>query len=288
MNKEVKFHPLNFLMIALGTAIYAFGFVNFNMVNHLAEGGVSGITLIFHALFQINPAYTQILLNIPLFILGVKIFGKRGMIYTIHGTVCLSIFIWLFQRMSFSIDLAHDTLIAALLAGIFAGIGGGIVFRFGGTTGGGDIIGRYFEQKKGFALGQTLFVFDILVLTLSLSYIDIQHMMYTVIASFVFSQVVAVVQNGGYTVRGMLIISRKYAAISQKITDEIGRGATYLKAEGVYSGNDTKVIYVVLSPIQVQAVKGILAEIDPDAFVSIINVHEVIGSGFTYTEDLNL
>ncbi len=288
MNKEVKFHPLNFLMIALGTAIYAFGFVNFNMVNHLAEGGVSGITLIFHALFQINPAYTQILLNIPLFILGVKIFGKRGMIYTIHGTVCLSIFIWLFQRMSFSIDLAHDTLIAALLAGIFAGIGGGIVFRYGGTTGGGDIIGRYFEQKKGFALGQTLFVFDILVLTLSLSYIDIQHMMYTVIASFVFSQVVAVVQNGGYTVRGMLIISRKYATISQKITDEIGRGATYLKAEGVYSGNDTKVIYIVLSPIQVQAVKAILAEIDPDAFVSIINVHEVIGSGFTYTEDLNL
>ena len=279
MNKEVKFHPLNFLMIALGTATYAFGFVNFNMVNHLAEGGVSGITLIFHALFKINPAYTQILLNIPLFILGVKIFGKRGMIYTIHGTVCLSIFIWLFQRMSMSIDLAHDTLIAALLAGIFAGIGGGIVFRFGGTTGGGDIIGRYFEQKKGFALGQTLFVFDILVLTLSLSYIDIQHMMYTVIASFVFSQVVAVVQNGGYTVRGMLIISSKYAEISQKITDEIGRGATYLKAEGVYSGQDTKVIYVVLSPIQVQAVKGILAEIDPDAFVSIINVHEVIGSG---------
>ena len=288
MNKEVKFHPLNFLMIALGTATYAFGFVNFNMVNHLAEGGVSGITLIFHALFKINPAYTQILLNIPLFILGVKIFGKRGMIYTIHGTVCLSIFFWLFQRMCMSIDLAHDTLIAALLAGIFAGIGGGIVFRFGGTTGGGDIIGRYFEQKKGFALGQTLFVFDILVLTLSLSYIDIQHMMYTVIASFVFSQVVAVVQNGGYTVRGMLIISSKYAAISQKITDEIGRGATYLKAEGVYSGQDTKVIYVVLSPIQVQAVKGILAEIDPDAFVSIINVHEVIGSGFTYTEDLNL
>lgn len=288
MNKEVKFHPVNFLMIALGAAIYAFGFVNFNMVNHLAEGGISGITLIFHALFKLNPAYTQILFNIPLFILGVKIFGKRGMIYTIHGTVCLSVFIWLFQRISFSIDLAHDTLIAALLAGIFAGIGGGIVFRFGGTTGGGDIIGRYFEQKKGLALGQTLFVFDIVVLTLSLSYIDIQHMMYTVIASFVFSQVVAVVQNGGYTVRGMLIISSKYTEISQKITDEIGRGATYLKAEGVYSGQGTKVIYVVLSPVQVQAVKAILAEIDPDAFVSIINVHEVIGSGFTYTEDLNL
>lgn len=282
MNTEIKFHPLNFLMITLGTAIYAFGFVEFNMVNHLAEGGVSGVTLIGHALLNINPAYTQILLNIPLFILGIKIFGKRGMVYTIHGTVCLSVFIWLFQRISFSIDLGHDMLIAALLAGIFAGIGGGLVFRFGGTTGGGDIIGRYFEQKKGLALGQTLFMLDIIVLTLSLSYINIQHMMYTLIACFVFSQVVAVVQNGGYTVRGMLIISDKYAEIGQKITDEIGRGATYFKAEGVYSGQNKKVIYVVLSPTQVLEVKAILAEVDPEAFVSIINVHEIIGSGFTY------
>ena len=281
MVKETKFHPINFIMIALGTAIYAFGFVNFNMANHLAEGGVSGLTLIGHALFNINPAYSQILLNLPLFVLGIKIFGKRGMIYTIHGTVCLSVFIWLFQRINFSIDISHDMLIAALLAGIFAGIGGGLVFRFGGTTGGGDIIGRYVEQKKGIAIGQTLFMLDILILTLSLSYIDIQHMMYTVIASFVFSQVVAVVQNGGYTVRGMLIISEHHELIASKIMAEVDRGATYLRAEGVYSGQDKKVIYVVLSPTQVLAVKAILSEIDPDAFVSIINVHEVIGSGFT-------
>lgn len=285
MTKEVKFRPLNFLMIALGTAIYAFGFVKFNMVNHLAEGGVSGLTLIGHALFKINPAYTQLLFNIPLFVLGMKIFGKRGMVYTIHGTVCLSVFIWLFQRTHLTIDISHDTLIAAILAGIFAGIGSGLVFRYGGTTGGGDIIGRYFEQKKGYAMGHTLFAFDIIVLTLSLSYIDIQHMMYTVIASFVFSQVVAVVQNGGYTVRGMLIISDQHAMISQRITEEIGRGATYLKAEGAYSGQDKQVIYVVLSPTQVQEVKTILAELDPDAFVAIINVHEVMGSGFTYSED---
>src|SRR5574337_461294 len=120
-------------------------------------------------------------------------------------------------------------------------------------------------------LGQTLFMLDILVLTLSLSYIDIQHMMYTVIASFVFSQVVAVVQNGGYTVRGMLIISEHHELIASKIMAEVDRGATYLKAEGVYSGQDKKVIYVVLSPTQVLAVKAILSEIDPDAFVSIIN-----------------
>ncbi|MDR1605610.1 MAG: YitT family protein [Streptococcaceae bacterium] len=269
-------------MIAFGTAIYAFGFVNFNMANHLAEGGVSGLTLIGHALFKINPAYSQIVLNLPLFVLGMRIFGKRGMIYTIHGTVCLSVFIWLFQRISFSIDISQDPLIAALLAGTFAGVGSGIVFRFGGTTGGGDIIGRYFEQKKGIAIGHTLFAMDLLILLLSLTYIDIQHMMYTVIASFVFSQVVALVQNGGYTVRGMLIISEQHQLIAQRIMAEVDRGATYLKGEGVYSTQDKKIIYVVLSPTQVLVVKEILAEVDPNAFVAITNVHEVMGSGFTY------
>lgn len=282
MIKQTRFHPINFIMIALGTAIYAFGFVNFNMANQLAEGGISGFTLIGHALFNINPAYSQLLLNLPLFLLGSKIFGKKEMIYTIHGTICMSLAIWVFQKINFNIDISHDMLIAALLAGIFAGIGVGIVFRFGGTTGGADIIGRYVEQKRGIAIGQSLFILDILVLTLSLSYIDVQHMMYTVIASFVFSQVVAVVQNGGYTVRGMLIISEHHEAISAKIMSEVKRGATYLKAEGVYSAQDKKVIYVVLSPSQVLIVKNLLAEIDPDAFISIINVHEVIGSGFTY------
>jgi uncharacterized membrane-anchored protein YitT (DUF2179 family) len=280
--KASKFPVINFLMIAFGTAIYAFGFVNFNMANHLAEGGVSGLTLIGHALFKINPAYSQIVLNLPLFVLGMRIFGKRGMIYTIHGTVCLSVFIWLFQRISFSIDISQDPLIAALLAGTFAGVGSGIVFRFGGTTGGGDIIGRYFEQKKGIAIGHTLFAMDLLILLLSLTYIDIQHMMYTVIASFVFSQVVALVQNGGYTVRGMLIISEQHQLIAQRIMAEVDRGATYLKGEGVYSTQDKKIIYVVLSPTQVLVVKEILAEVDPNAFVAITNVHEVMGSGFTY------
>ncbi|GFH41037.1 YitT family protein [Lactococcus insecticola] len=282
MSKEIKFKPLNFLMIALGTAIYAFGFVNFNMANHLAEGGVSGITLIFHALFQINPAYTQLILNIPLFILGIKIFGKKGLVYTIYGTVTMSFFIWLFQRVGISINIDHDNLIAALLAGVFAGIGGGLVFRFDGTTGGVDIIGRFFEEKYGFQMGRTLLVADFLVLATSLIYIDIKHMMYTLIASFVFSQVVGIVQTGGYTVRGMIIITDKHAEIASKILADIDRGATYLHGEGAYSGESKNVLYVVLNPQEIIAVKRILQDVDPQAFVSIINVHEVVGSGFTY------
>ncbi|WEV45202.1 YitT family protein [Streptococcaceae bacterium ESL0687] len=280
--RRLTFNPVNLLMIALGTAIYSFGFVEFNMGNDLAEGGVSGITLIAHALLGINPAYTQLLLNIPLFFLGYKYLGKSSLAYTIYATFCMSFFIYLFQKLSIQIDIGGDFLIAAILAGTFAGIGTGIIFRFGGTSGGSDIVAKVFEEKRGIQLGQALLLIDVLVLLASLSYIDIKHMMYTLIASFVFSNVVDLVQSGGYTVRGMIIITDKATEAGPRIMEEIERGATYLNGEGVYSGLDKKILYIVLSPQEIVEVKKIMAQIDPNAFISIINVHEVVGSGFSY------
>lgn len=281
MKGQVTLHTRNFIMIVLGTALYAFGFVEFNMANHLAEGGVSGLTLIGHALFHINPAYTQILLNIPLLAIGYRFLGKRTFVYTIFATIILSVWMFLFQKMDFIININHDNLIAALLAGAFAGGGIGIVFRFGGTTGGGDIIAQLLQIKRGVQVGTTLFLVDALVLTLSLTYINLDHMVYTLLASFVAAQVIGFVQNGGYAVRGMLIVTDKHEEVSKAILAEIGRGATYLHGEGAYSGRDKEVLYVVLNPREIQDVKQILAIIDPKAFASVINVHEVVGD-FTY------
>lgn len=277
---EVKITVQNLILIALGVAIYTFGFVNFNMANHLAEGGVAGITLIVHALTGISPAYTTLLINIPLFILGAKVFGKKALALTIYGTVLMSVFIDLWMRIPIGLDLEGDFLIAALLAGIFAGIGSGLVFRYGATTGGTDIVGRIIETKTGRQLGQTLLVIDALVLLASLTYIDVRHMMYTLIASFVYSQVLTMVQNGGYTVRGMIIVTRYSDEVAQTILTEINRGVTYLKGEGAYSGHQHNVLYVVLNPSEVMDVKRIVADIDRDAFISILNVDEVVSSDF--------
>jgi uncharacterized membrane-anchored protein YitT (DUF2179 family) len=101
--------------------------------------------------------------------------------------------------------------------------------------------------------------------------------MYTLIASFLAMQVVNVIQSGGYTVRGMLIITNKHAEVAKAIIEEIGRSATYLHGEGAYSGNSKEVLYVVLNPGEIQEVKEVLSIVDPNAFTSIINVHEVIG-----------
>ena len=268
------------LLIALGVAMYTFGFVKFNMANDLAEGGVAGVTLIIHALYKIDPAYTSLILNIPLFIMGARVLGRKSLALTIYGTVLLSFFIWFWQQVPVKIVLQNDMMLVAVVAGLFAGAGSGLVFRYGATTGGTDIIGRVIEEKFGFKLGQTLLFVDALVLIASLVYIDLQHMLYTLVASFVYSQVLTIVQNGGYTVRGMIIITQKSQEAADAILNGINRGVTYLNGQGAYSGNEKNILYVVLNPGEVRDVKAIMADLDPDAFISIIDVDEVVSSDF--------
>ena len=268
------------LLIALGVAMYTFGFVKFNMANALAEGGVAGVTLIIHALYKIDPAYTSLILNIPLFIMGARVLGRKSLALTIYVTVLLSFFIWFWQQVPVKIVLQNDMMLVAVVAGLFAGAGSGLVFRYSATTGGTDIIGRVIEEKFGFKLGQTLLFVDALVLTASLVYIDLQHMLYTLVASFVYSQVLTIVQNGGYTVRGMIIITQKSQEAADAILNGINRGVTYLNGQGAYSGNEKNILYVVLNPGEVRDVKVIMADLDPDAFISIIDVDEVVSSDF--------
>ncbi|MCA5896793.1 YitT family protein [Streptococcus agalactiae] len=268
------------ILIAFGVALYTFGFVKFNMANHLAEGGISGVTLIIHALFGVNPALSSLLLNIPLFILGARILGKKSLLLTIYGTVLMSFFMWFWQQIPVTVPLKNDMMLVAVAAGILAGTGSGLVFRYGATTGGADIIGSIVEEKSGIKLGQTLLFIDAIVLTSSLVYINLQQMLYTLVASFVFSQVLTNVENGGYTVRGMIIITKESESAAATILHEINRGVTFLRGQGAYSGREHDVLYVALNPSEVRDVKEIMADLDPDAFISVINVDEVISSDF--------
>ncbi|MGG5338443.1 YitT family protein [Enterococcus pernyi] len=268
--------------IILGTSIYAFGLVYLNIANQLAEGGVSGITLILRALFHIDPAYSTLLINIPLILLGGKILGKRALAYTVLGTVSLSVFLWIWQRIPLQINLEHDLLIVSLLAGLIAGVGSGIVYRMGGTTGGSDIIARILEKNHGISMGRSLLAFDVIVLLASLTYIDLKRMMYTLIDSYVFSRVIDFILDGGYSAKGILVVSNKSEVIAPLLMTGLQRGVTFLHGEGGFSGVDKKMIYMVVSARELNEVKRIIHEIDEHAFLSILNVHEVEGEGFTY------
>ncbi|MCA6741496.1 YitT family protein [Enterococcus durans] len=270
------------VLIIIGTSIYAFGLVYLNIANQLAEGGVSGITLILKALFGIDPAYSTLFINIPLILIGGKILGKRSLAYTVLGTLSLSAFLWIWQRVPLQINLQHDLLIVSLLAGLVAGIGSGLVYRMGGTTGGSDIIARILEKNYGISMGRSLLALDVIVLLASLSYIDLKRMMYTLIVSYVFSRVIDSILDGGYAAKGILVVSNKNEEIAPLLMTGLERGVTFLSGEGGFSGQSKKIIYIVVSSSEITEVKRTIHDIDEKAFVSVINVHEVEGEGFTY------
>lgn len=277
----------NICFIMLGTAIYAFGLVNFNIANNLGEGGLAGVTLFLLHFFQIDPAYSNLILNIPLFIIGWRILGNRSLIYTGIGTVSLSLFLWIFQRIPYTLDLHSDLLLVALFAGGFSGIGLGLVFRYGGTTGGSDIIAKLLHHTKGISMGRTLFAIDAIVLAASLSYLDVRQVMYTLVAVFIGSRVIDFVQEGAYAARGALIISKDNDAIASHVMLSMNRGVTVLEGRGGFSKNEQDVLYIVVAKNEIIQLKNIVQAVDPHAFVSVSVVHDVMGEGFTLDEDKN-
>jgi uncharacterized membrane-anchored protein YitT (DUF2179 family) len=276
----------NILLIIFGAAIMAFGLVNFNMQNKLAEGGFTGITLLFYFLFKWDPSYTNLILNIPLFFIGWKLLGRNTFFYTIIGTVSVSVFLWIFQRNAIDMPLKNDLTLAALFAGVFTGIGLGIIFRYGGTTGGVDIIARLIHKYTGGTMGKTMFIFDACVITVSLiTYLNYKQAMYTLVAVFVGARVIDFMQEGAYSARGAMIISDKKEEIAEKIMEELDRGVTILKGYGFYTRSDREVIYCVVAKNEIFRLKSLITSIDPHAFVSISVVHDVHGEGFTLDEN---
>jgi len=276
----------NIFFILLGSAIFGFGLVNFNMQNNLAEGGFTGITLLLYFLFNIDPSYSNLVLNIPLFFVGWKLLGRTSFYYTILGVISLSVFLWVFQRFPVDMPLKDDMTLAALFAGVFIGVGLGIIFRYGGTTGGVDIIARLVQKYIGWNMGKTMFLFDFLVIITSLIYyLTYTEAMYTLVAVFVAAKVIDFIQDGAYAAKGATIISTHNEEISAKIMQEMERGVTILKGQGSYSKQETNVLYCVVSKNEIFRLKQVITSVDAYAFVAVSDVHDVLGEGFTLDEN---
>ncbi|ARD56575.1 YitT family protein [Bacillus sp. FSL K6-3221] len=282
MLKEIRLKNIVFILI--GSAIFSFGLVHFNMQNNLAEGGFTGITLLLYFLFHIDPSISNLVLNIPIFFIGWKMLGRTMFTYTIVGTVSLSVFLAIFQRFQIHMPLQHDLALAALFAGVFIGTGLGIIFKFGGTTGGVDIIARLINKHYQVAMGRTMFIFDACVITISLTYLNYKEAMYTLVAVFVAAKVIDFMQEGAYAAKGAMIISEKDDIIQKKITDEMERGVTILKGVGSYTKQERNVLYCVVPKNELVHLKSVVTSVDPHAFVSVSDVHDVLGEGFTLDE----
>ncbi len=278
---------LDLIMIAVGSGIFGFSLVFFNIANNLADGGLSGVSLIFKAVFQIDPAYTTVILNIPLIWMGYRYLGRQSLIYTIFGTLMLSASLWVWQRVPLDININHDLFLAALGAGICGGAGQGIVYRFGGTTGGTDIIAKMFERFRGVPMGKTLLWLDVVILTVSLVYVDLRQMAYTLLYSYIATRLVNSAIDGAYEARGNLVISKHYREIADSIMNKMNRGVTVLEGKGAYSKDSRPTLYIAVAPSELHELKEIVSSIDPLAFMTTFSVNEAAGEGFTYRRPKN-
>ena len=274
--QEYKWIP----QTVLGSAVFAAGFAFFLEPNDLSPGGISGLALVLVELLQFGSVGTlSILINLPLFIMGGVKIGKRFFIGSLIGMLLSSLLIDGFTALHLPVV---EPVISIVYGGVLCGLGVGIVFAAGTSTGGSDILVRLLKLKyRNVPIGQISLSFDALVVLLTgLVFHDMNKALYTGITVYLCGKMVdAVVYRFDYT-KVAMIISKEYAAIAKEIGDKLDRGATFLHGEGSYSGTNTKVVLVAIKKQQLAELKELVMELDPAAFVILQEAHQVLGDGF--------
>ncbi|ADO78035.1 YitT family protein [Halanaerobium praevalens] len=269
----------DYLGITIGSFLIALALAVFLVPNRIAAGGVVGLATVIFYLTTFPIGITMLIINIPLFLTGLKIMGAGFGIRTIYGIISLSIFTDFLQpRMT---ALTNDLLLASIYGGILGGIGLGLVFRSRGTTGGTDMIASLVNHYTGITVGEGLLMADGIVVVLAGIFFNLEVALYAAITIFIQSQTIDIVQEGLNVKKGVLIISNKPDQITQMVVDNLNRSTTEFAAKGGYSCEEKKVLLCIISRSEVSELKKAVTDIDQDAFVIINDVHEVLGEGFT-------
>jgi len=276
-----------FAKIIAGCILFSAGFTFFLEPNQVNAGGITGLAMIVvHLLDFGTVGLLTLLINLPLFIIsGIKI-GKKFFVGSLAGMLLSSVLLDVFAVMPHP---EIEPLVAALYGGLICGIGLGIVFASGASTGGSDIVVRLLKLKyEHVPIGTISMAFDAFVVILTgLVFWDISKALYSGVTVFVSGQVVdAVVYRFDYS-KVVMIISGHHEEIAREIGLKLDRGATYLNGQGSFSGKDMKIVLTVVKKQQVAELKRLVMEIDPDAFVVVQEAHQVLGEGFSrYSKDL--
>ncbi|GGE78943.1 YitT family protein [Priestia taiwanensis] len=275
MKTELK----NIALIIIGTLIFALGISYFTIPNELSEGGIIGVTVITYYLFGWSTGIMNLIINAFLIAIGYKLLDRQTTIYTIWGIIFSSIFLYITEHTGRM--LTDDSLLAAIFSGVLVGVGLGIVFRTGGTTGGSAIIARLMNKYLGWSIGMAMLIVDIFVIGGSAFIIGAEKTMYTLIAVYIGAKIVDFIIEGIDTRKAINIISHSPDLIAEKVTQEMERGVTVLKGYGAYTKQKKEILYIVINKQELMQLKKIIHSVDPEAFVVIHDVRDVFGRGFS-------
>ena len=268
----------DYLLVVIGALVTAVSFSWFFLPYDVAPGGVTGIATVLSSLTGLSVGLLSFIINVPLFLTGWRQVGWRFAVRSFIAMVLLSLFIELLQQ----VNPAGDIMLATVFGGVLLGVGLGIVVRAGATTGGTDMAAKMIHRLAGFlSIATILFIIDATVVLIAAMAFGIQAGLWALIALFISSKAMDVVIKGFNTAMQFLIITREPDEIVRRIHGDLDRGCTRLKAFGTYSGEEMGALLCVVARTEAARLKKVIAEADPNAFVTVCDVHEALGEGFT-------
>ncbi|MGA3598658.1 YitT family protein [Lysinibacillus agricola] len=262
----------NVVIITLSSILIAFAY-NFLLIPHeILSGGLSGIAIMLGIITPLNTGVLNLLLNLPLLIIGVMKLGKRFIGYTILSVAVLSVSLYIIPIYK----ATQEPILASLFGGVIVGLGTGLIFRASGSSGGFDIIAMLLSRKSDFPLGTLISTMNGIVVAISGFVFSWDAALLTLVSIYATGKVVDTIHTSHIKLT-LMIITSKGEEVKQQLLSKFYRGVTIMDAEGAYSGESRKVLITVITRYQLAEVKGTIKETDEKAFVNILQTTEVIG-----------
>ncbi|GMQ62533.1 YitT family protein [Vallitalea maricola] len=263
--------------VLLGSFIFAAAINAIYVPFQFLDTGISGVALLLNFLFGWSIPLLVFALNIIFVILGFRLVNKSFGLYSILGIASSSLFLYLTKDLTIEID---NIIVAVVFGGLILGIGVGIAIRSGGSIGGMNILAKIVNKYFSISIGTFDMCFNIILVAVACFVFNINIAMYTIMARFVAVKTIDGIIEGFNHKKSILIISKEYQKIADKLMIDPKRGVTYLRGVGAYTGESKNMIYCVVKLTQLSKVKQIVHTEDPQAFMSIIDTNEVDGKGF--------
>ena len=263
-----------YLLLTLGAIVYAAGLETFFVPNNLIDGGIVGVSMMISYLTDTPLSVFVVLLNIPFLYLGYKQIGKTFTISTLYSIVVLALAIQYFHTTP---NITYDIFLATIFGGIVVGLGVGMIIRYGGSVDGTEIIAIISDRKTELSVGETVMIINLFILSSAGLVFGWERAMYSLIAYFIAYKVMDLVISGLEESKGVMIVSDKSDDLAETLLARLGRGVTILHGEGAYTNEPKRILYTVVTRLEVAKLKAIVKEKDPSAFLSIYNINDVVG-----------
>lgn len=280
-NNKVATKILNFIMLTLGAIISAAALECFLIPNTILDGGITGISIIIYKLFGIPLSFLILILNIPFVFIGFKNLGKNFLVRTVYSMMVFSLFLSFFSLIPEATD---EILLATVFGGALLGLGVGIVIHFGGCIDGTESVAIVISKKTNLSVGQIVLIFNIIIYTTAGFVFGFDRAMYSLLTYVITFKVIDFVSEGLEQAKAALIITNKGTSLSKEIYQKLGRTTTTIRGKGLISG-EKEVLYCVLTRIEIFELKHIVEEMDESAFVTIMDVSDIIGNHIKSTNN---